>query len=1021
MQVSVHTVFKNVVLNAWKERWSEQKWTSTMRKLLQPGNVVDMFHMADVLFSQAFIGSTPNTVLLSYFNYGLKSGTLSYAAILTAISKHEDLQNTASMDYTLNILMKYIEKLNKGQILEDSMGLCKALLVILQWLLRNIEQYLKRGSGTSGVEAENLQIQKNCSTLHSLTTLPRTASLLTIARFEESSVWSHIETDLAVIKNAAVGHNMQNDVNVSCNSVSQLARCNTKTSAVFCLPKIQGNESHHGMLVNMFILLEGEWNKMTDPDTLIQQLLLLSQLCDLNVSELCLDLIRACMMGFLGSIDGDRKHKWSSVLFLSLPQHLKRLKSAIVSGNGSDFKKLSLETDFEDATASAFSELLQYDSLLDVLDQITGNCDCLSWLIDRCLSFGILKEDAATELKTRRLSMAKVSSQHPTHAVEPSKLIKYEATARQLLSVIDTSADYISKQENLLATLSQMSSNFNIILASGSITHNVQKFAKKLILFNDVVKSSTAEGGKSAQMRCLLFDFTHFLVCQIAEQYGKNVVLGSMADMDSSKYFLYNWISVYWPDDRGQILRNSKSELDVDDSRIKMYLELLQNKRERTQEQSCSIKKWHEMCTNLPRAFIELVKAWQYKVVSKADVLGACDVICNILSLSIRLTCLVEVAKYASTVPKLFWKELKEVVEKLSTHGFISPPGQEIHAAKRTNMFKGILEVLMPNSNLPGAQDNEPVKFPADVLSDLITECRETGWIGRNMLCRLEAVLKRSGAKWFCHQLVSQLLSQTRKDIVERTATVVGGIFLLDVESFVICLLRHEIPHYLTDEADHMILSAPAGNVLAQLAVSCLAIVLHNISLQQKACLSQKTAKEKLSHQLLMSGKESLASHQVHFQDEVGPTKLRRLFSSTAEHDLAASAFSSILGRENSATAQSKHSHVREPVLRALSYALDIMNMSLAERQPGPHIDFAVYFVYLASLCGELVSQAVLQLMPLTMVTELAAMASDGTFKISKFDKEFDSFNFVLSVSDLGHTFSRKVAAKAICQMVLPE
>lgn len=1015
-------------MTAWKQRWSEQRWTTSMKKLIQQGNVSDMIQMADVLFTQAFVGNTPNTVLLGYFNYGLTSGILSYGAILSAISKHDDLQNVLNMKCILNFLRFHIKKMNSGQILEDSLMLCKALLHVLQWLLGNMEQYLNGIKDVSSQDATEI-IQSNCSVLHSLTTLRRTASLLTIARFEESSVWSHIETDLAVIKGAAVNHAAQNDITLCCNSVSQLSRCHAKTTSICPAIKVFGNHSHHSMLINMLILLEGEWNKTTDPDSLIQQLLLIAQICGLNSKDICVDLMRACMLGFLGNVHGNTKHKWSSVLFLRLPIYLCRLKSFLSVNSGCDFTISNDYTNFDDALADAFSELLRYDSLLDVLDQVTASSDCFSWLVERCLSFELIRTEDCDGLKEKRIAIIKGPSQHPGLAVEPSKLLQYETTAGKLLSFLDTS-DYTANQESHVATWSQISNNFTLIIASGSTAQNVQNFARKLMSFNEIVKLNPKQGenAKSAQIRCQLFDFTFFFLCQIAEQYGKNIVLNSAPDHDDvNKPFTYRWILHYWPercpsDNNNVTIKN----LEVDDKRVKVFIDKLQSTRERTQEQSPTLVKWHDTCIHMTKAFIEMIKAWNYKYISKNDVLSACDIICKTASLAVRLSCLMESAKFSLSASNEFNAELKEVFYKL-----LSRPlsvGQDLHIDKIYGMFKHLATMLLQDMvpvifHNPKTDVKTATQYPLDVFTDLIMECTQSEWIDSSMLKQLSDILDKTGSRWFTHQIVAQLLKQTRKDIVERSAMVMSGLIQLDLESCVICLLRHEIPHYLTDGSHYMHLSAPSGHALARLTVSGLAMVLHNLSLLQKGCLPRKSHAKRLEHEYLVAGIQAPIAQSRQPQGNTGPNKLRRLFSVTAEHDLASGAFSSILSDSQGVSMSQSRSvgTTDQPILQSLSYVLDIMHASLKQHRPGPQIDFIIQFIYMASCCGELVSQAVVQFMPLTMASELASLITHkgSACKIQSLDEDFDALHFSLCISDLGNGLSRKIAAKAISQITL--
>lgn len=1019
---------KSAVLSAWKERWPIKKWTIMARKALQSGNSIDMQHMAEILFSQAFVGSSPNTVLLNYFHYSLHTNIFTYGAVLAAISRHEDLQNIDSKKCILKLLDICIKDLNSGQILEDCMSLCRSLLSLLKWLLRNIEQYLKGVKDVSVQHCDEI-VGISCKTLQSLTQLTRTSSLLTVARFEESSVWSHIETDLAVIRNAAGQHNLQSEVSRTCLCVSQLSRLHvTKTESVFDFASSGTSDSVIEIAVSVLVLMENDPERSTDIESMSLNFLMIVKLCNLSISKLIVDIIRTCMIAYLDSCGSKYEQKWMTILFVSLPQYLLSLKSNLSMLGDDNLEAKLKETDFEKALVTAMKKLITFDGLLNAIDvKNNRSSNCCEILMQQFEEFGLTSEASLNDVISQRMRQwndLKDYGCNGSSVMEPLNAIKAKGTTRSLLKTLDAGL-YPSNKDDLLEMFDKICKSMSLFSSTAKSSGCIKEFVKRVISINDVVRSCTAESSAGALSRSLLFELTFLMICHIAKENGRNVILNAAWFGSNTEIpFMYNWIKSYWPEEKYVTDSQNKNikaiNLTTDCNRVERLLSLI---RQGTEVNNGQLKKWDDLCTNVPEAMYEIVKAWQFGVITEQAVIRACEAVNTGVSLSVCLCSVTFLANKATEVPKLALKSFyKPVIDKLlsKTKSTLSTDKKY---CQRHKMFENIGRFLvtkyLPNYFNDFKMESRNIKIPlAEKLKNLIESSCQKKWISFNDLQEYNKLLHLAGPKWFCRQLLTNILSQTRKDMVRQTCSVVFSLFQLDIESLTVCLLCNELPHFLTNEEDHLMLSEPAGTALAQMSVACLAIVLQNLSNQEKVGQVNMSLKKTLQKIMVCKNSDNIFIHQENSVEERRPTKLQRLMSSTTEHDLASSDFSSLLGQDEP---NLKQSSKQEPILQALNYCLDIMHSSLMERRPGPHTNFILQFINLSSHAGEFVPQSVLHLMQISMVSELTTvLTSSNQVKFNaNLNDEFNSIQFTLAISDLGDSKGRKIAAKSICQISL--
>ena len=375
MVLSDHSDLRKLILISWRDRWSEQKWSVCMKKYLSKAG--DYLQIADVLVSQSFVGTSPNTTLLGYLWYSLRNGFLPYASVITAISKQEELHKTEGIVGMYHLLLQCVNMLNSTcQVNEDSMVLCISLRQILQWLLRNIELFAKQTQDCFSVPCDQL-IQLNCNILNKLTTEQRTSALLTIARFEDSSVWSRIETDLAVIKSSCGQHNMNKDINTSCHNVSLLSRCSLSQRPVYTECAL---EAPSCLPILLLLRMEVENRKLSDTDCFAQQLNVLSNVCGLGFSDMCFYLVHSCLVCYVDTVGQSIEHEWCAFTLFKLPKVLLSLKDGAYDENG----KTADSEEKGEQVFLALKRLMVYYNLLDAVDQFKADMNIIEVYIILC-------------------------------------------------------------------------------------------------------------------------------------------------------------------------------------------------------------------------------------------------------------------------------------------------------------------------------------------------------------------------------------------------------------------------------------------------------------------------------------------------------------------------------------------------------------------------------------------------------------------------------------------------------------
>uniref|UniRef100_A0A8C2I2A8 Mediator of RNA polymerase II transcription subunit 24 n=1 Tax=Cyprinus carpio TaxID=7962 RepID=A0A8C2I2A8_CYPCA len=983
---------KQAILQAWKERWSDYQWAINIKKNCPKGATWDYLNLAEALLEQAMIGPSPNPLILSYLKYAISSQMVSYSSVLTAISKFDDFSRELCIKSLLEIMDMFSNRLSCHGKAEECIGLCRAMLCTMVWLLQGCAWYCERlrESGALPVLENSLRacLGRMTNLLHST----KNRALVHIARLEEQASWTNVEQ--ALLK---VSENLNAVTNLTLKE--DLEECVSLVKGIPQMLSLQSDPPVHTSFpsVHAFIMLEGTMNLTGETQPLVEQLMMIRRMQRIPAPLFVLEIWKACFTGLIESPEGNEELKWTAFTFLKIPQVLLRLKKYPQGEKTQDF--------MEDVNV-AFEYLLNLTPLLDKADQ-RCNCDCLSLLLQECNKLGLLSEANTSSLTAKRtedrehaprLRTAENANIQPN----PGLILRAEPTVTNILKTVD--ADHSKSPEGLLGVLGHMLSgkSLDLLLAAAAATGKLKSFARKFIKLNEFPKHISGEGSKSASVRALLFDISFLMLCHVVQTYGSEVILSDPSPSSETPFF-ETWLQTCMPEE-GKTLNPDHPCFRPESGKVESLVALLNSSSEMKLVQM----KWHEICLSTPAAILEVLNAWENGVLSVEAVQKITD---NIKG-KVCSMAICAVAWLVAHVRMLGLDEREKpqtMIRQLMTPMSGENTLQFYH--ERVVIMSSILEHMWADvfqqtglSLRPAVEGQEPIPYrnllPArqpirQVLQTQFREVLEKGWVDSHAFHLFENLLHMGGVFWFTNNLVKELLKETRKEWASRVVELLYSIFCLDTQQITLTLLGHILPRLLTDPAHWHSLADPPGKALAKLSVWC---ALSSYSSHHKGQASARQRKRQ---------REDIEDYTSLFPlDDTQPSKLMRLLSSNEDETVMLSSPGDRSMSSSLSASQLHTVNMRDPLNRVLANLFLLISSLLGSKTAGPHTQFVQSFIEECVECSEQGNRgSILQFMPFTMISELVklqALAKPRT---------------VLSITDLSLPLGRRMAAKAIAAL----
>ncbi|CAO2645171.1 Mediator of RNA polymerase II transcription subunit 24 [Lemmus lemmus] len=965
---------KQAILQAWKERWSDYQWAINMKKFFPRGATWDILNLAGLQCNGG----------------GRVGGMVSYSSVLTAISKFDDFSRDLCVQALLDIMDMFCDRLSCHGKAEECIGLCRALLSALHWLLRctaasaeRLQEGLEAATPATGEKQLALCLQCLEKTLSST----KNRALLHIAKLEEASSWTAIEHCL--LKLGEILANLSNP-----QLRSQAEQCGTLIRSIPTMLSVRSEQLHKTGFptIHALILLEGTMNLTGEMQPLVEQLMMVKRMQHIPTPLFVLEIWKACFVGLIESPEGTQELKWTAFTYLKIPQVLVKVK-----------KYLHGEKDFTEDVNSAFEYLLKLTPLLDKADQ-RCNCDCTNFLLQECNKQGLLSEVNFAILVGKRTADRDPqlkSSENANIQPNPGLILRAEPTVTNILKTMD--ADHSKSPEGLLGVLGHMLSgkSLDLLLAAAAATGKLKSFARKFINLNEFTTHGSGESTKTASVRALLFDISFLMLCHVAQTYGSEVILSEASSGEEVPFF-ETWMQTCMPEE-GKILNPDHPCFRPDSTKVESLVALLNNSSEMKLVQM----KWHEACLSISAAILEILNAWENGVLAFESIQKITDnikgkvcslAVCAVawLVAHVRMLGLDEREKSLQMIRQLagplysentlqFYNERVVIMNSILEHMCADVLQQTATQIK----FPSTGVDTMPYWNL--LPPKRPIK---EVLTDIFGKVLERGWVDSRSIHILDTLLHMGGVYWFCNNLIKELLKETRKEHTLRAVQLLYSIFCLDMQQVTLVLLGHILPGLLTDSSKWHSLMDPPGTALAKLAVWC-------------ALSSYSTHKGQASSRQKKRHREDIEDYISLFPvEDMQPSKLMRLLSSNEDD---ANILSSPTDRSMNSSLSASQLHtvnMRDPLNRVLANLFLLISSILGSRTAGPHTQFVQWFMEECVDCLEQDSRgSILQFMPFTTVSELVKVSAMSSPKV------------VLAITDLSLPLGRQVAAKAIAAL----
>ncbi|XP_069093520.1 mediator of RNA polymerase II transcription subunit 24 isoform X2 [Pleurodeles waltl] len=980
---------KQAILQAWKERWSDYQWAINMKKFFPKGATWDILNLAEALLEQAMIGPSPNPLILSYLKYAVSSQMVSCSTVLTAISRFDDFSRDLCVQSLLEVMGMLSDRLSCYGKAEECIGLCRAMMNTLTWLLRCAAFYTEKCKDGLEQEAGENQLKMCLDRMQFILGSTKNRALIHIAKLEETASWALLEQSLMKLDES-----LSSLTNLQLRS--QAEDCVGLTKSIPTMLSVHSEQLNKTEFptVHAVVLLEGTMNLTGELQPLVEQLMMVKRMQCIPAPLFVLEIWKACFVGLIESPEGTEELKWTAFTFLKIPQVLVKLKTYPQG-----------EKDFTEDMNCAFEFLLKLTPLLDKADQ-RCNCDCMSLLLQECSKQGLLSEANTTNLVAKRTADREQaprlkSTENANIQPNPGLILRAEPTVTNILKTMDS--DHSKSPEGLLGVLGHMLSgkSLDLLLAAAAATGKLKSFARKFIKLNEFTKQISAEGSKTASVRALLFDISFLMLCHVAQTYGSEVIV-SESTVGGEVPFFETWMQTCMPEE-GKILNPDHPCFRPDSTKVESLVALLNNSSEMKLVQM----KWHEACLSISAAILEILNAWENGVLTIDSIQKITD---NIKG----KVCSMAVCAVAWLVAHVRMLGLDErdkslqMIQQLAT-----PLGSESILQfynERLVIMSSILEHMCADVL---QQTNTQIKFPAtgieaipyrnllppkqpikEVLSSTFSKVLDKGWVDSSSIHGLDTLLHMGGVYWFCNNLVKELLKETRKEYTLRAVELLYAVFCLDMHQLTLTLLGHIVPTLLTDSSSWHLLMDPPGKALAKLSVWC---ALSSYSSHNRG---QSSPRQKKRH------REDIEDYISLFPlDDAQPSKLMRLLSSNEEDPSTLS--SPNRSMTSSVSASQLHKvNMRDPLNRVLANLFLLISSILGAKTAGAHTQFVQWFMEECVGCLEQGSRgSILQFMPFTMVSELVKLSTMSSPKI------------VLAITDLGLPLGRRVAAKAIAAL----
>ncbi|KAK6967557.1 mediator of RNA polymerase II transcription subunit 24-like isoform X2 [Biomphalaria glabrata] len=970
------------LMQAWRERWTEIQWAIQLKKLMA-AYCTENVDVAEILMQQALVGSSPNSLILSYLKHGVLSQMIPYHTVLKYITEFDDFSRPYCILALLHLAEMFGSKISLSPCQDSPLQLVRTILSLIHWQVKALYICLQRiQENKSTVAAEYFVIMDNASRAI-INILDRKAvrSLMQIAKTDSPDAYREFEqcemnvggTISQLPSNSQLG-----DTREKINSaLLQLSKLNDMAPSLE--PVLEITNSPICPTINSLVVLEAILNSSSDIQPFVDQVLVVSRLMKLPMPQLCLEIFRVCFMGFVDTNDFSEDLQWATFAFLKVPHILNAIKEKMPDWDMSSHVERGLDM------------LLEFSHLLDQTD-IKQNFDMLVQFITELQKANIITESQKTSLcmkrseQRSRLRPSDISGSNEgknlsrvTHAeATVTSILKGSATLDRMLKSLDSDPHRNSESMIKVLTIMLQGHSFDILRLAAASTGRLHDFMSKLIRINELASQTTSESLKIPN-RNQLFDVTFLMIISIFQQNGLGIAL---SNKENEYALVVQWAKRWLPEEG----KYKNVEFIEEQDKVDAILNLMLSSAEII---PCGqIASWKEMIMYLPYALQEILFAVEHMALNLEKVKMIIDHIRKQNIKSLLLVCTTYLCSYMNIVGAAARVKPLKMLEFFTISLGIDTK-QPIQAII-DNIIYDILPEGHPQRPIRRYQLSSK-KLTSEIMNETLKDSFHRGWLNMASLHTLEQLLVLRGPDWFCAEMVEHLLKQNHTDDATQSLSLAFAIMHMDLERMTISLLRRVLPSLLTTPQNSL-LTDPRGYCLAKLCVL-------SITATHMSKIGQKEPYVRRRHKRLITEVDM----DDDFDDgDTPPAKLRKLSEPQLSLSMEDFNLAALADKEDGEVLPSLD--MKDPLNKALVNLFQLMNTILMNKTLSSRTWFIVSIIQEAIKCGGTHSSFIFQFMPQNMLNQVMR-SLPGVF----------SDEHILRICDLSTLSGRKMAAKAIC------
>ena len=841
------SAIRNLLLKAWRERWSDIQWGIHLKSVLPRGGSGDAYNLSGLILEQALVSPIPNALLISYLRHSLAAQTIGHGALLETIASYSDTSFLKNRPHCTSVLLELITLsktlISKRSKPEECLSLNNSLMKIVTWLLRlysSIIETLHRG------QAPEL-ITNGQKTFEVLTEFYKDEFLLNlmyVVKIDDKDAYSkmsqmckQIDT-LMNMKNSSLPNDIKvgysSEVMMGLKSLDPLKNEGKIVSIANELPSFV-----HA--IQPMLMFEALFHPTSDLNSLSQYFHALTySLGNVSFSDMVHEILRSLLLS-ISQKEGLEPLKLDAFILVRLPALLEKMFKLYKASDSN--APLKTPTDLY----KAFDKLIGNESLLDSTD-LRCKCNIIDVLL-RIVSKSSIplmtdteKEDVLKKRQKRIQANAQINS-----SLIPDSIIgnirnfeltyKAEGTLDNVLSTFEH-ADH-SKPDSLESLIGVLINvfkceSFDMWQAVTCATGKLPNLLHFLLKFNQQSQESQGESIRNSSLRAALFDMTFLMIVYCAQCFGIQVIQDALKK--SPNEFINKWIKEF------MLSSNPGLTKDIFDTNVDNLMQQLATGELRTQ-----VVKWQNVCSSIHLATKEIIFARNQKLINE-ELYKKMLTTMNSKLCSLPVCVMAWLANYRYTLPSAkidlnliaqeFIEITNETMTKNADNSIQKDPNSVVpYFKERVAIMNSILKRFMIKSGakieatedditydaksvsmLDEAQMNEPLE---ETLLDLWTKINQKGFIDIQAAWKLKYLYKSGGSHWFTSVLIKALLNITYQDDLNKQTELLRAVFHINIEQTTSALLQHVVPQYLQSKGREW-LTDPRGTALAKLLIGCL-------------------------------------------------------------------------------------------------------------------------------------------------------------------------------------------------------